>query len=77
MSKGSEKAILGGDLGVGTLFVVMMMLAGSEVGEEHGEGQQVGGHQVLRSQLHQPHSECRECLFTFCLVVVDPITRAS
>ena len=54
-----------------------MVSAGSKVGEEHGEGQQVGGHQVLRSQLHQPHSECRECLFTFCLVVVDPITRAS
>ena len=68
MSKGSEKAILGGDLGVWTLFVVMMMLAGSEVGEEHGEGQQVGGDQVLGPQLYQPDTECGICHISYILL---------
>ena len=40
-----------------------MMFAGSQVGEEHGKGQQAGRHQVLRPQLHWPHTECCECLF--------------
>ena len=42
-----------------------LVSAGSKVGEEHGEGQQAGRHQVLRPQLHRPHTECRECLFVF------------
>ena len=31
------------------------------MGEEHGEGQQVGGDQVLRPQLYQPDTECGIC----------------
>ena len=46
----------------------MMMLAGSEVGEEHGERQQAGRHQVLRPQLHRPHTKCSGCLFVFCIL---------
>ena len=52
-----------------------MMFAGSQMGEEHGEGQQAGRHQVLRPQLHRPHTECSGCLFVclyiFCIFVAD------
>ena len=41
---------------------MMMMFAGSQVGEEHGKGQQAGRHQVLRPQLHRTHTECSESL---------------
>ena len=47
---------------------MMMMSAGSEVGEEHGERQQAGRHQVLRPQLHRPHTKCSGCLFVFCIL---------
>ena len=43
------------------LHIWTPVLAGSEVGEEHGEGQQVGGDQVLGPQLYQPDTECGIC----------------
>ena len=52
-----------------------MMVAGSQVGEEHGEGQQAGRHQVLRPQLHRPHTKCRECLFVF--LYLSPSSSSS
>ena len=51
-----------------------LVSAGSKVGEEHGEGQQAGRHQVLGPQLHRPHTECRECFFLYFYVCRWPKT---
>ena len=45
------------------------------MGEEHGEGQQVGGDQVLGPQLYQPDTECGIC-HILLLIYVSKSSRA-
>ena len=46
------------------------------MGEEHGEGQQVGGDQVLGPQLYQPDTECGICHMPYILLYVSKSSRA-